>query len=127
MIEQRQELELLYINDTIEDQNRIIRQINDFLLVLSNTLAKHVGRQVDPFFTVQMLSTHPHFIQFMDEPSIDLIERLQYVSNLIIKTTKTLQTEPVDNEVGPLVAYCSSKPIRSGSSNVTSCLSTYFC
>ena len=29
MIEQRQNLELLYINDTIEEQNRIIHQIND--------------------------------------------------------------------------------------------------
>ena len=47
MIEQRKDLEMFYINDTIQDQNRIIRHINDFLVVLANTLDEHIDRQVD--------------------------------------------------------------------------------
>ena len=38
---------MFYINDTIQDQNRIIRHINDFLVVLANTLDEHIDRQVD--------------------------------------------------------------------------------
>jgi hypothetical protein len=49
MIEQRQNLELLYINDTIEEQNRILRQINDFMIVLSKVLCEHIDIQVDRF------------------------------------------------------------------------------
>ena len=47
MIEQRKDLEMFYINDTIQDQNRIIRHINDFLVVLANALDEHIDRQVD--------------------------------------------------------------------------------
>ena len=46
MIEQRQKLELLYTNDIIDEQNRILRQINDFILVLSNILCRYIDTQV---------------------------------------------------------------------------------
>jgi len=49
MIEQRQNLELFYLNDTIEEQNRILRQINDFMIVLSKALCEHIGAQVNLF------------------------------------------------------------------------------
>jgi len=50
MIEQQQNLELFYINDTVEEQNRIIRQINDFMIVLSKALCQYVDAQVNlPF------------------------------------------------------------------------------
>lgn len=46
MIEQRQNLESIYINDTIEEQNRILRQMNDFVLVLFKALCEHMGTEV---------------------------------------------------------------------------------
>ena len=46
MVEQRRELQLHLINDTVDEQNRILRQINDFLLVLSKALCDHGGHQV---------------------------------------------------------------------------------
>ncbi len=49
MIEQRQNLELFYLNDTVEEQNRILRQINDFMIVLSKALCEHIGAQVNLF------------------------------------------------------------------------------
>jgi hypothetical protein len=49
MIEQRHNLELFYINDSVEEQNRILRQINDFIIVLSKALCEHVGTQVNIF------------------------------------------------------------------------------
>jgi len=49
MIEQRQNLELFYINDTVEEQNRILRQINDFMIVLSKALCEHIDTQVNLF------------------------------------------------------------------------------
>jgi len=53
MIEQRENLELFYINDKIEEQNRILRQINDFIIVLSKILCEHVDKQVNLFFFFQ--------------------------------------------------------------------------
>lgn len=47
MIEQRQNLELFYINDTVEEQNRIIRQINDFMVVLFKALCEYIDPQVN--------------------------------------------------------------------------------
>lgn len=47
MIEQRHQLESLYMNDTVEEQNRILRQINDFIMVLSKDLCENIGTQVD--------------------------------------------------------------------------------
>ena len=46
MIEKRQNLESFFENNTIENQNRILRQINDFILVLSQILCKHVNIKV---------------------------------------------------------------------------------
>ena len=46
MLEQRQHLESIYMNDTVEEQNRILRQMNDFILVLSKALCGHIGTQV---------------------------------------------------------------------------------
>jgi hypothetical protein len=46
MFEQRQKLEEFYLNDTVEEQNRIVRQINDFIIVLSKALCEYVGTQV---------------------------------------------------------------------------------
>ncbi|CAF3911154.1 unnamed protein product [Rotaria sp. Silwood2] len=90
MIEQRQNLESFYINDTVEDQNRILRQINDFLLVLSKVLCEHIGTQ----FTI--------------EPPIDFIERLQYVFDLVSKTVKTITTESIDDndhQISPIIRH----------------------
>ena len=49
MVEQRQQLELFYMNDTVEVQNRILRQINDFLLVLAKAACEHLGTAVSEF------------------------------------------------------------------------------
>lgn len=49
MSEQRQKLEVLYRNDSIEEQNRIVRHIHDFVMVLSKALCKHLGTQVSVF------------------------------------------------------------------------------
>ncbi|CAF3335702.1 unnamed protein product [Rotaria sp. Silwood1] len=90
MIEQRQNLESFYINDTVEDQNRILRQINDFILVLSKVLCEHIGTQ----FTI--------------EPPIDFIERLQYVFDLISKTIKTITRESIDendHQISPIIRH----------------------
>ncbi|CAF0829545.1 unnamed protein product [Rotaria sordida] len=90
MIEQRQNLELFYINDTVEEQNRILRQINDFILVLFKALCEHIGTQ----FTI--------------EPSIDFIERLQYVFDLVIKTVKTITMESIDendHQISPIIRH----------------------
>lgn len=46
MTEQRQQLELLYTNDIVDEQNRILRQINDFTLVLFNLLYRYIDTQV---------------------------------------------------------------------------------
>lgn len=46
MIEQRQNLESIYINDTVEAQSRILHQINDFSMVLSKILCENIGTQV---------------------------------------------------------------------------------
>ncbi len=51
MIEQREHLELFYINDTIEEQNRIIRQINDFMIVLFKILCQYIDTQVNLCFS----------------------------------------------------------------------------
>jgi hypothetical protein len=56
MIEQRENLELFYINDKIEEQNRILRQINDFIIVLSKILCEHVDTQVNLFFSFKKRS-----------------------------------------------------------------------
>ena len=49
MNEQRQKLEVLYTNDSNEEQNRIVRHINDFVMVLSKALCKHLGTEVGAF------------------------------------------------------------------------------
>ena len=49
MFEQRQNLELFYLNDSIEEQNRILRQINDFIIVLSKALCEYISNQVNSF------------------------------------------------------------------------------
>jgi hypothetical protein len=49
MFEQRQNLELFYLNDTVEEQNRILRQINDFIIVLSKALCEYISTQVNSF------------------------------------------------------------------------------
>ena len=46
MVAQRRDLQLHLINDTVDEQNRILRQINDFLLILSKALCEHGGHQV---------------------------------------------------------------------------------
>jgi len=56
MIEQRQNLELFYINDTVEEQNRILRQINDFMIVLSKALCEHIDIQVNLFLLKKILN-----------------------------------------------------------------------
>ncbi|CAF3489334.1 unnamed protein product [Rotaria socialis] len=78
MLEQRQNLESIYMNDTVEEQNRILRQMNDFILVLSKALCEHIDAQ------------------FLIEPSIDFITRLQYVFDVISKNVKPILTEPVE-------------------------------
>ena len=47
MFEQRRNLELFYLNDTLEEQNRILRQISDFIIVLSKALCEYLGTQVN--------------------------------------------------------------------------------
>lgn len=44
MIEQRQNLEFFFMNDTIENENRILRQINDFIIVLSKSVCENIGK-----------------------------------------------------------------------------------
>ncbi|CAF1378445.1 unnamed protein product [Rotaria magnacalcarata] len=78
MLEQRQNLESIYMNDTVEEQNRILRQMNDFILVLSKALCEHIG------------------VQFLAEPSIDFITRLQYVFDVISKNVKPIVTQPAE-------------------------------
>ncbi len=60
MIEQRQNLELFYVNDTVEEQNRILRQINDFMIVLAKALCGYVDTQVN-FFQKKLRSIHENF------------------------------------------------------------------
>jgi hypothetical protein len=59
MIEQRQNLELFYINDTVEEQNRILRQINDFMIVLSKALCEHIDIQVKLFLFEENIKPIP--------------------------------------------------------------------
>lgn len=86
MIEQRRNLELFYINDTVEGQNRILRHINDFIIVVFKILCKHADTQVKSFFfkTNQIYSIK--LLQSIIEPPTDFIQRLQYVSDLVLKT-----------------------------------------
>ena len=108
MIEQRQNLELFYMNDTVEEQNRILRQINDFIIVLSKDLCEHVGTQVRLFFKTRENLIHSNFLQSIVEPPIDFIERLQYVFNLVSKIVKTSTTDSTDEDVSfpNSVFYC---------------------
>ncbi|CAF4138774.1 unnamed protein product [Adineta steineri] len=85
MVEQRQNLELFYINDSIEEQNRILRQINDFIIVLSKALCEHID------------------IQIITEPSTDFIERLRSVFNLISKTKTTGSINDNDYQTSPVI------------------------
>jgi hypothetical protein len=61
MIEQRQNLELFYINDTVEEQNRIIRQINDFMVVLFKALCEYIDPQVNLRFLLKKRSFEKFF------------------------------------------------------------------
>ncbi|CAF1117915.1 unnamed protein product [Adineta steineri] len=85
MIEQRQNLELFYINDSIEEQNRILRQINDFIIVLSKALCEHIDTQI------------------ITESSTDFIERLRAVFNLISKTKTTGSINENDYQTSPII------------------------
>ncbi|CAF1390788.1 unnamed protein product [Adineta steineri] len=85
MVEQRQNSELFYINDSIEEQNRILRQINDFIIVLSKALCEHIDTQI------------------ITEPSTDFIERLRSVFNLISKTKTTGSINENDYQTSPII------------------------
>jgi hypothetical protein len=98
MIEQRQNLELFYINDTVEEQNRIIRQINDFMVVLVKALCEYIDPQVNLRFLLKTRSFE-NFSQSLNEIPIDFIQRLKFLSDLISKTIKTILTEPTDEDV----------------------------
>lgn len=93
MIEQREKLEMLYTNEIVDEQNRILRQINDFIVVVSNILCRHVDTQV---FKRTIKSLDWNVFQSLDELPTDLIERLQYLSNLI---QTTLENEPTNEDV----------------------------
>jgi hypothetical protein len=102
MVEQLQNLELFYMNDTVEEQNRIIRQINDFMIVLSKALCEYID------------------IQSLTEIPIDFIQRLQFLSDLILKTVNTILTEATDEDVNLLNSYSIvNKFDYSGSSNIS--------
>ncbi|CAF1328632.1 unnamed protein product [Adineta steineri] len=91
MVEQRQNLELFYINDSIEEQNRILRQINDFIIVLSKALCEHIDTQI------------------ITEPSTDFIERLRSVFNLISKTKTTGSLNENDYQTSPIIRRSGNK------------------
>ena len=84
MVEQGQNFELFSMNDTVEEQNRIIRQINDFMLILSKSLCEYID-------------THS-----LPEIPIDFLQRLRFLSDLISKTVNTILTEATDEDVSPL-------------------------
>jgi hypothetical protein len=102
MVEQQQHLELFYMNDTVEEQNRIIRQINDFMIVLSKSLCEYID------------------IQSLTEIPIDFIQRLQFLSDLISKTVNTILTEATDEDVSLLNPHSIINTFKhSGSSNIS--------
>ncbi|CAF0776765.1 unnamed protein product [Adineta ricciae] len=87
MNEQRQKLEVLYTNDSIEEQNRIVRHINDFVMVLSKALCKHLGTQI------------------LTEPPVPFIERLQYVFDIISKTVKHMADDEDHETLSSVLRY----------------------